>query len=254
MPIPVICPCSAKLKVGDHLAGKQIKCPKCGSLIVIGSANGAPPPPPAAAPAAPAAAQVLEESGFSEQERQRLEEALEEGERLLWAAKPLPRMAFFAGWIYGGFFFFGTLVSLICMGVVIGNDVGGIGVVFCILFALAFAAAGVATPFLNRRRYERVAYALTNRRALAWDADLLGRVTPKVYVPAELSKMSAMPTTADGVGSLIFGRKAVRRRTQHGTQTVLGPPYGFFYIARAADVERLLREQLIDPFTDKLYE
>jgi hypothetical protein len=257
MPIPVICPCSAKLKVGDHLAGKQIKCPKCGSLIFVGSGDGppgAPPPPPLAAAPAPAAEQVLAESGYSDKERERLEDTLEEGEHLLWAGKPVPGAAFFAGWIFSSIFFFGALVCLICMAIVIGNNIGGAGVVACVLFAVLFIAAGMAMPFLNRRRYGLIAYAVTDRRALAWDADWLGRVSAQVYKPAQLSKMGGMGTTAAGVGSLVFGRKVVTRKTQHGTQQFAGMPYGFFYIPRAAEVERLMREQLIDPFTDKLYE
>jgi hypothetical protein len=256
MPIPVICPCSAKLRVGDHLQGKQVKCPKCNSLIVVGSANGAgpngPPPPPAAS--GPTAEQVFAESGFSEQERERLEDALEEGERLVWAGKPVPRMAFLYGWFFGGFFFFAAFICLVAIAILIGNHVGATGVVVCALLAVVFIAAGVAVPFVNRRRYERIAYAFTNRRALAWDADFLGRITPKVYGPAELTKMQATGTTAAGAGSLLFGRRVVTRNTAQGKTPVAVVPYGFFYIPNAAEVERLLREQLIDPFTDKLYE
>lgn len=34
MPISVVCPsCSGKLKVPDHLAGRKVKCPKCGGAV-----------------------------------------------------------------------------------------------------------------------------------------------------------------------------------------------------------------------------
>src|SRR5438270_745782 len=73
MPIPVVCTCAAKLKVGDHLKGKHIKCPKCGSLIAVGGPNGrTPAPAPAAKPKAdlPSPHEVLEQSNLSPQERQ----------------------------------------------------------------------------------------------------------------------------------------------------------------------------------------
>jgi hypothetical protein len=53
--------CKASLKVGDTLAGKKIKCPKCAAVVAV--PGGAAPPaaaparpaaPPAARPAAPA--------------------------------------------------------------------------------------------------------------------------------------------------------------------------------------------------------
>jgi Zn-finger nucleic acid-binding protein len=36
MPIVVTCPeCGGKLRVGDHLVGKRIKCPKCSGLLMV---------------------------------------------------------------------------------------------------------------------------------------------------------------------------------------------------------------------------
>ena len=45
MPIPASCPaCSAKLKAPDATAGKRVKCPKCGGLLIVPAAD--PPPQP----------------------------------------------------------------------------------------------------------------------------------------------------------------------------------------------------------------
>src|SRR5262245_25877213 len=120
MPIPVICSCTAKLKVGDHLQGQHIKCPKCGSVIPVGSVNGsapapAPSPPAArAAPATPAVSpkQVLEESRLVPEERERLEGELKRDERLLWAGKPVERLVFLRAWGISAGFFFGAIVVL----------------------------------------------------------------------------------------------------------------------------------------------
>lgn len=59
MPIPVLCPgCSARLNAPDAAAGKNVKCPKCGTLMTIPAADDFEvvddaPKPPAKKPAAP---------------------------------------------------------------------------------------------------------------------------------------------------------------------------------------------------------
>jgi hypothetical protein len=42
MPIPVACQCGAKFAAKDELAGKAVKCPKCGQPLKIPAAGGAP--------------------------------------------------------------------------------------------------------------------------------------------------------------------------------------------------------------------
>ena len=88
MPIPVICSCTARLRVGDHLRGQQIQCPKCGSIHVISnsgtaSEGKAPTSNGTLARPAPKLADLMETSAFSPAERERLEEKLEKGEELL---------------------------------------------------------------------------------------------------------------------------------------------------------------------------
>lgn len=39
MPINVVCPCGQKLSAKDSLAGKTVKCPKCGKPLRIGSGD-----------------------------------------------------------------------------------------------------------------------------------------------------------------------------------------------------------------------
>src|SRR5262245_63177519 len=101
MPIPIICPCSARLRVLDRLAGHEIQCPKCEAVHPVPGAapvNGhAEAPPPASRE------QVLQESGFSDAERERLLDEMEKGERLLWAGKPVAKYAFYLGLVATGF-------------------------------------------------------------------------------------------------------------------------------------------------------
>src|SRR5260370_16249337 len=36
MPVPVVCPsCAARLSIPDNLAGRKIKCPKCGKPVLV---------------------------------------------------------------------------------------------------------------------------------------------------------------------------------------------------------------------------
>lgn len=45
MPLAIVCPsCKCKLRGPDNLAGRQIKCPKCGVTIVVASTNKSMPP------------------------------------------------------------------------------------------------------------------------------------------------------------------------------------------------------------------
>jgi hypothetical protein len=265
MPIPVVCSCSAKLKVGDHLQGKHIKCPKCGAVLVVGDNGGAAAPAHAAAPAAPAApstAEALQGSELSEPERDRLEAALERGERLVWAGKPVARVAFIRGWVVAVGWFFAAGVCLVILVLLLGRGVlhDGGGVFFAAIpgaCAAGFLALSLVWPFLARRRAARTVYAFSNRRALAWESSLLGRVRHVVYDPAELTGLQRLAVTggADAVGNLIFAARAVVRKTSKGREYTGAVRFlGFFHVRRAAEVEQLMREELIDPFLEQVYD
>lgn len=51
MPVVSTCPqCQSSLKVPDHLVGKSVKCPKCGTILTVpGAPASTPPPIPSAA-------------------------------------------------------------------------------------------------------------------------------------------------------------------------------------------------------------
>jgi hypothetical protein len=257
MPIPVICSCSAKLKVGDHLKGKHIKCPKCGALIPVGGPEGAPPAAPAPAPTSEA---VLQQSPLSDAERDAVEGELEKDERLVWAGKPDARGSFLRGLVVTiglgvlALFVLGAVIALAVAGGFKGTEGTIVAVVLTLVF-LAAVAAAAAAPFLNRWRMGKCFYAFTTKRALAWNCDWAGKVALNVYGPGDLAnlKRSVLGGGADGVADLVFGMKAKTRKTAQGTVKTFSR-YGFFVVARAAEVEKLLRETLVDPFMDKLYE
>jgi hypothetical protein len=263
MPIPVICSCAAKLKVGDHLKGKHIKCPKCGSLLAVG-ANGstAAPPEPAAKvePTLPGTEEVLAQSDLSEQERARLTGELGRDERLLWAGKPSARVAFLRGWIFAGGLWFAALMILVVLIIVMSSGaLAGAGAAITLILLLTvivgLTAAGAAIPYATRWYKQRTAYAATTRRALAWVPDWFGKIKQVTYDAADLVKLYRVDVARSegGVGNLIFGSFVKRKKTRDGIEerTYI---YGFWLVPRAAHVEKLLREHIVDPLLDRLNE
>jgi hypothetical protein len=264
MPIPVVCSCAAKLKVGDHLKGKHIKCPRCGSLIAVGGANGssaAPAAPTAKAePALPTSEEMLGQSDLSEPERQRLSDVLARDERLLWAGKPSARVAFLRAWFISGGLWSGAVIILIILIVLKStgalHDAGGVITFVLLLIAIVgLTAAGFVIPYGTRWYKRRTTYAATTRRALAWVPDWFGKIKFVTYDPADLVKLYRVEIARSegGVGHLIFGSFTKRKKTKEGIELTTYV-YGFWLVPRAAHVEKLLREHLVDPLLDKLYE
>lgn len=267
MPIPVICSCSAKMKVGDHLAGKHIKCPKCGSVIAVGGPNGAapmpalaPPVPVAVAPPAPSAGEVLGQSGLSDDERERLADELETGEGLLWAGKPASGWAFFYGWAIGAGLIFMAIILLVVLAIT-GRDglfKDGFSTLFTVILGgggLGCLAAGIIWPYYRRWLTNKVVYAVTTKRALAWLPDYFGKIRLFTYDGSDMPKLYRSDVTQgpDGVGSLVFGTVVKKRQTREGTVRSYYS-YGFFLIRGAARVEKLLRDTLVEPYLEKMYD
>jgi hypothetical protein len=271
MPIPILCPCSAKLRVNDRLRGLQIQCPRCGSVHSVGGANGTPaapsaaPPPvpvsvrPAAAPAPPLPADTaatLSQSDLTESDRALLEQHLQAGERVVWAGKPSERMALMVGLVATGFLGVTALVLLIVfVSLLATGNLNVVGGLFVGLLLVAFAAAGAAWPFWARHRARRTFYAITTQRALGWDIDLLGRATLNVYEPAEVAGVKPMifAKGPDAPGHLFFRAGFVNERI-FGMKLRYYRRWGFYNLQRAREVERILRETLIDPFLEQTYD
>jgi hypothetical protein len=262
MPIPVVCSCTAKLKVGDHLKGKHIKCPKCGSLIAVGGNGSAPAPAAPQArtePSLPASEEVLAQSGLSDPERERLTKELESGERLLWAGKPSAGIAFIRAWFMSGGLWFGAVILLIML-ILMGNTSGfrGLGAVVLILLLIGIAGltgAGFVIPFGTRWYKRRTTYAASTKRALAWVPNWFGKIQFVTYDAADMAKLYRVEIAKSegGVGNLIFGSFIKKKKTKDGyVETTY--IYGFWLVPGVARVEKLLREHLVDPLLDKLHE
>jgi hypothetical protein len=229
----------------------------------VGTANGAVPAAPVArAPAKPppSTKAVFEQSPLSEAERDAVEGELEKSERLVWAGKPDARMAFLRGWLYGAGWLSGGLMILIILIVIacIEGLKGGMGMMVVVILGgmfLGTVGLGIATPYANRWRMGKTFYAFTTKRALAWNCTWGGKIVLNTYDPADMAKLYRQNISGgdDGVGNLIFGVSVQTKKTREGNVQTYRR-YGFFLVPRAATVEKLLRETLLDPFLDKLYE
>jgi hypothetical protein len=264
MPIPLICPCSAKLRVADHLQGQYIKCPRCGAFHAVGTVNGqsgpnghasAPPAIPPLLAAAPADTEgALAESTLSDAEREQVRDLLEAGEHVLWADKPDADAAQRYAWLLTAVFGVVALILILAMvGAWVSTGGGGGMVAACIilgLVAVVLIGAGLAAPKYQRWRATKAFYAVTDRRALAWVTSFVGKVNLRTYKPASLTRIQSF-TRPDGLGSLLFGREFIKgKRGQVRWIRV----HGFFYLRNAPMVEKLLRDRLVAPFLDKVHE
>lgn len=251
MPIPILCPCSAKLRVSDHLKGLQIQCPKC---LAIHDVAGAKPTNGVAAAPAPVQdpEEILAKSGFSAAERERLEDELKKGERLVWAGKPEARMALVVGLgpACGGFFLAVVLVVIL---VLVRSKGMADWQLYLLLgsFAAVGIVAGLASPFLNRFRYAHSAYALTTRRALVWDRALYVRPRFTAYGPEDVASVTCRQYSPkpDAIGHLTFAAEVTKIGQARFVRF-----HGFFYLRGARAIEKLLREHLIDAYTDRILE
>ena len=107
-----------------------------------------------------------------------------------------------------------------------------------------------------KRWYKRLTtYAVTTKRALAWVPDWFGKIKFVSYDPGDMAKLYRVEIAKSegGVGNLIFGSFVKEKKTKEGIErsTYI---YGFWLVPRAAHVEKLIREHLVDPLLDRLNE
>ena len=270
MPIPVICGCTAKLKIADGLMGQNVKCPKCKKVLPVSEPKpdhpyynlyaAGPPNGAKAAPSGPTLTteQVLSQSPLTAEQRGRVELELDGDERLLWAGRPDRQIAFRRGWIIASAWFFMTLMAVIVLIVlnVSMDEFGVMGNLLVILVILITIAGGVATPYYKAWLADKQFYTVSNKRATIWGCNKFGKVLPPSHFNgAELHGFYFKPAAywGEGVGELIFGSKTVTQRRGKETFQVTYT-WGFFMLRNAKEVEKIIRHNLVDPVLDKAYE
>ncbi|MBR5522682.1 MAG: DUF3592 domain-containing protein [Akkermansia sp.] len=167
----------------------------------------------------------LIDTGLTLKEREHMRMLLEDGEEVLWMARPLIpwwSSAILPVGIFG-LVWCGMLTKMCSC----GADWG----------MLPFALVGVAllvAPFLIYRYHKHSAYVLTNKYAHILRPGLTGKVSSTSY-PAGSNMVVKTEANLNDTGSLIFGYNTVS--TKHGTKQ---QPYGFLLTRKLAEAERII--------------
>lgn len=194
----------------------------------------------------------VQDSDLPEHLRQRIEEELGKGEKLYWVGMPSRRIVLIRSLFYP---ILGTIVFLVVMAVFIVPSLvqpqrpgqGFANVLVVGFFGLIFLAGGIATPLMALWRAGRTCYALTNRRAIVWQAGLFGGVEMENYNAARLANMHRrdMWIFGNGGGDLVFRSRTIVTVTtsRHSTNVSESTTYyGFLALEEVRKVERLVRE------------
>jgi hypothetical protein len=129
-----------------------------------------------------------------------------------------------------------------------GANNGFAGLFMCFpLFGLPFVLIGLAmfaSPWWAARKARRTCYAITNRRAIIWDAGWWGRMEVRSYEPSGLGRI-VRTEYADGCGDLVFEEIVSYGRDSDGDRTSRTIRHGFLAIENVREVEDLLRKTLL---------
>ncbi len=265
----VVCVCGATIEAPPALPGKLVHCPRCAAAV--------PMAPRQADAGADAPISCRADGSIPADLQDKALAGLEPKEMPVWIGQPLPKLVLVRGSGYLAVGGVGVLIALLWLAVTLmpppkvapprfqpgkrmvvppatpkrGNPLLPIG--------LFFVSVGVSAVTLVRWKLaRRTCYVLTNRRALVYKESLFGP-TRESYSPLEVSGMrrSGSWLVADS-GDLIFRTVQVVTRTQirpglwnNGIKTI---HYGFLAIAQLGQVDKLVRETLIDRFADRLHQ
>jgi hypothetical protein len=191
---------------------------------------------------------------FTPELQQLISNELRSGEKLVWAAQPLPRVfrrqsigivLFGIPWTAFAIFWMTTAA----WGVWghggynhAGSNLPG-PFVFFPLFGLPFVLIGLgmlSSPFWLSRQARRTVYVLSDQRAIVITGKALGGgVTVQSFEPDRLTSMERSQR-ADGSGDLVF--ESFVQRQGRGSNTIRR---GFIGIENVKQVEELIRESLL---------
>lgn len=168
---------------------------------------------------------------------------LQAGEQLVWFGTPNPRNMMLASL---GLVLFGipwTAFALFWTGGAFvatraANAPFGLDVCFP-LFGVPFILVGLgmlSSPFWMRRRGQRTAYLLTDRRAVIIQGGLFGSVTTYSFQPERLTSITRLERK-DGSGDLVFEEFTTRHGSGHTTTR-----RGFIGIANVRAVEEQVNQ------------
>jgi hypothetical protein len=186
---------------------------------------------------------MTDSTTLSRELRSQVEMELQSGERIAWMDQPIPgRLArgslglviFGIPWTAFSIFW----VTMAAKGMS-KSGVGPIGWLFP-LFGVPFILIGIgmlSSPYWARRRAERMAYVLTDRRAMIIQGGWRGSVNVRSFDPAVLKGDLQRKQHADGSGDLIFTQEL--RRGSKGRQYATN--IGFLAVRDVKAVEEMVR-------------
>ena len=102
----------------------------------------------------------------------------------------------------------------------------------------------LSSPYWLRRKAKGTCYALTDRRAIIWEAGSFLSVQVLSYRPAELTKIRRIEY-GDGTGDLVFEENIMIGPRNNGYPTTTRQRHGFMSIDHVRQVEELLRKALL---------
>jgi hypothetical protein len=276
--VSIVCACGATVLAPAALAGQAVKCPQCAAPISIPANGGAAARPGSYREDGPIAADL----------KAKTLAGLDPNEKLVWIGQPVPKLIFVRGSapLVGGVVV--ALVALIWLLLVLAPPKADAGkqvqapqqpgkkasgakkeqqpatpaartneksTVLLPVGLFLISGCFAAVPLVRVRTARRTCYALTNRRALVYKEGWFGP-TRDSYPPLEVAGMQPRHSWIfKGSGDLIFRTvKVISTSSSRGrwTQSVKTKHYGFLAIAQIHDIEKLVRETLIDRFVDKL--
>ena len=189
----------------------------------------------------------LDPTLFSPDQDAMVRRELEPGEKLVWLGRPIARRIAVGWWpiaIFGLVFSgMGALVVGMLATMAAEMDDSTIIRLMAVLIGVTFVLGGLVItglPFLVYRRATRTVYALTNRRAIIWDAGLGSNIHVRTFDADRLGSTSRRERS-DGTGDLIF---------EETVAPVKGDPrhvirFGFFAINHVHEVQNLLRAHVL---------
>jgi hypothetical protein len=263
--IAVACPCGVTLAAPAALAGKSVKCPRCAAAVAL-------PAPADDTAAAFDPFSCREDGDVPADLKDKLLKGLNANEKPVWIGQPVPNLVLLRSSGYFVLAGIGILAAVIWLAFLLTPDKAppvqagkkaapapashSSNIILLPATIFLVSACFAAVPVLRWRTAKRTCYVLTNRRALVYKESLFSP-TRESYPPLEVANMRRSDSwLASGSGDLIYRTVYVvstsRSRSGGFSSSVRTVHYGFLAIAQVAEVEKIVRETLIDPVVDKL--
>jgi hypothetical protein len=194
-------------------------------------------------------------ANLTPEQEQRVLAELGPGESLVWIGQPRPDLMARGSCVLVGMGVFFLVFSVIWIGATLfmsnqfAAQAGAVGAISMLFSAcgLPFVAVGIfmlSAPVWMRNRARRTIYALTDRRAIVWEAGWFGSTMTRSYTRAALGNLSR-DERADGAGDLIFQEFVTLSTNSDGYRTSQLNRRGFLGINHVREVEQLVRQTLL---------